>query len=113
MMKIKVVVLLGALTALLSFVCDIKKDHGKKCDTDTVCEGICLVNMPGGLCTSYCAILPCPEETPEGRSLEAVEKVHIKKLLEEMGWNITRTAEVLGIDRVTLYNKIEKYGLRK
>jgi len=58
-------------------------------------------------------ILPCAEEIPEDKSLEAVEKVHIKKLLEEMGWNITRTAEVLGIDRVTLYNKIEKYGLRK
>jgi DNA-binding NtrC family response regulator len=58
-------------------------------------------------------ILPCPKEAPEDRSLEAVEKTHIKSLLEEMGWNITRTAEVLKIDRVTLYNKIEKYGLRK
>lgn len=46
-------------------------------------------------------------------SLEAVEKIHIKNILEQMGWNITRTAEVLKIDRATLYNKIEKYGLRK
>ncbi len=58
-------------------------------------------------------ILPCPKYVPEDRSLEAVEKIHIKCLLEEMGWNITRTAEVLKIDRATLYNKIEKYGLRK
>jgi len=58
-------------------------------------------------------IAPCPEAVPEGQSLEAVEKAHIKNLLEQMGWNITRTAEVLGIDRATLYNKIEKYGLRK
>lgn len=58
-------------------------------------------------------ILPCPKDVPEDKSLEAIEKAHIKSLLEEMGWNITRTAEVLKIDRATLYNKIEKYGLRK
>jgi transcriptional regulator of acetoin/glycerol metabolism len=34
-------------------------------------------------------------------------------MLERQGWNITRTAEILGIDRVTLYNKIKKYDLRK
>jgi transcriptional regulator of acetoin/glycerol metabolism len=33
--------------------------------------------------------------------------------LEQSGWNITRASETLGIDRTTLYNKIEKYGLRK
>jgi transcriptional regulator of acetoin/glycerol metabolism len=58
-------------------------------------------------------IPPCPESVPEDQSLEAIEKVHIQKTLEQMGWNITRTAEVLGIDRATLYKKIEKYGLRK
>jgi len=58
-------------------------------------------------------IAPCPEAVPQGQSLEAMERAHIKNVLEEMGWNITRTAEVLGIDRATLYNKIQKYGLRK
>jgi DNA-binding NtrC family response regulator len=58
-------------------------------------------------------IPPCPEELPEDKSLEAVERAHIKNTLEEMGWNITRTAEVLRVDRATLYNKIQKYGLRK
>ncbi len=56
---------------------------------------------------------PCPEAFAQDQSLESVEKVHIQKTLEQMGWNITRTAEVLGIDRATLYKKIEKYGLRK
>ncbi|HET9952652.1 MAG TPA: helix-turn-helix domain-containing protein, partial [Candidatus Eisenbacteria bacterium] len=31
---------------------------------------------------------------------------------ERTGWNVTRAAEVLQIDRVTLYNKIKKYNLR-
>ncbi len=46
-------------------------------------------------------------------SLASMEKEHIAEVLEQNHWNITRSAETLGIDRVTLYNKIEKYGLRK
>ncbi len=46
-------------------------------------------------------------------SLAAMEKAHIARILERSGWNITRAAETLKIDRVTLYNKIKKYELRK
>ena len=46
-------------------------------------------------------------------SLAAMEKTHIARILERSNWNITRAAEVLKIDRVTLYNKIKKYDLRK
>jgi transcriptional regulator of acetoin/glycerol metabolism len=49
----------------------------------------------------------------DGDSLEEVELAHIRQVLDDQHWNITRTAEVLGINRVTLYNKIKKYGLRK
>jgi DNA-binding NtrC family response regulator len=48
-----------------------------------------------------------------GGSLAAVERECIVETLEENHWNISRSAEVLGIDRVTLYHKIEKYGLQK
>jgi DNA-binding NtrC family response regulator len=51
---------------------------------------------------------------PEGgMSLEDVERGHILRVLEACDWNQTRAAKVLGIDRVTLYNKIKKYGFRK
>lgn len=46
-------------------------------------------------------------------SLEEIEKTHIQNILERMDWNITRSAEILKIDRVTLYNKIKKYGLKR
>ncbi len=46
-------------------------------------------------------------------SLSAMEKKHIAKVLDDNNWNISKSAEVLQIDRVTLYNKINKYGLRK
>ncbi len=53
--------------------------------------------------------------TPAGpeASLEEVERIHIERVLERTGWNITRAAAILGVDRVTVYNKISKYGLRK
>ncbi len=54
-----------------------------------------------------------PKATARDQSLDAVEQAHIQNILEQVGWNITRASEVLGIDRTTLYNKIEKYGLRK
>ena len=46
-------------------------------------------------------------------SLEAIEKAHVEAMLRREGWNITRTAHLLSIDRVTLYNKIKKYELKK
>jgi DNA-binding NtrC family response regulator len=46
-------------------------------------------------------------------SLEALQKKHIKKILEQTGWNISKAAIALQIDRVTLYNKIKKYSLKK
>ncbi len=45
------------------------------------------------------------------RSLEEAEKIHIQKALDENDWNISQSAKILGIDRVTLYNKIKKYNI--
>ncbi len=55
---------------------------------------------------------PEAEDIPAG-SLEAVERSHIIRILEQQNWNISRSAETLKIDRATLYNKIQKYGLKK
>ncbi len=48
-----------------------------------------------------------------GYSLADVEKGYIEKVLLQNDWNISKSAEILEIDRVTLYNKINKYGLTK
>ncbi len=44
------------------------------------------------------------------RSLEDVERAHILRVLDECSGNQTRTADVLGIDRVTLHHKLKRYG---
>ena len=46
-------------------------------------------------------------------SLKLMEKMHIKRILEETDWNISKTARFLEIDRQTLYNKIAKYKIEK
>ena len=53
-----------------------------------------------------------PEKTG-ARSLREREKLYILQALEENEWNISKTADDLEIDRVTLYNKIKKYNLEK
>jgi DNA-binding NtrC family response regulator len=50
--------------------------------------------------------------TDGDNSMTAMEKKHIARVLNENNWNISRSALELEIDRVTLYNKINKYGLR-
>lgn len=45
-------------------------------------------------------------------SLDDFEKVFILQILKKYSWNISRTAQALKVDRVTLYNKIKKYGLK-
>jgi len=45
-----------------------------------------------------------------GKTLEDIERAHILRVLAECGGNQSRAAEVLDIDRVTLYHKLKKYG---
>ena len=44
-------------------------------------------------------------------SLADAERRHIASVLAETGGNVTRAAEILQVDRATVYNKIRKYGL--
>jgi transcriptional regulator of acetoin/glycerol metabolism len=71
----------------------------------------------GGPPTVKAADLPLQlsEKTgiPTGDSLAQMERAHIQKILARTDWNITRAAEILKIDRVTIYNKVKKYGLQR
>jgi DNA-binding NtrC family response regulator len=44
--------------------------------------------------------------------LEQVEREHVLRVLEATGWNKTRAAEILGVARITLYEKIRAFGLK-
>ena len=47
------------------------------------------------------------------KSLTEVEKTHIRQILNENQWNISKSANILGIDRSTLYSKIKRYKIQK
>ncbi|MFZ2445102.1 MAG: sigma-54 dependent transcriptional regulator [Syntrophobacteraceae bacterium] len=46
------------------------------------------------------------------QSLKESEKLHIDRILNLCGGNITRAAAILEISRITLHSKIKKYGIR-
>jgi DNA-binding NtrC family response regulator len=48
---------------------------------------------------------------PSQVSLTELEKIYIKKVLEETGGNKKRAADILGIDRRTLYRMAARYGI--
>ena len=53
---------------------------------------------------------PQSAPTATDKTLDQVERAHILRVLEECGNNQSRTAEMLGIDRVTLHHKLKRYG---
>lgn len=50
--------------------------------------------------------------TTSAESLDDFEKTYILQILNKYSWNISRAANALKVDRVTLYNKIKKYDLK-
>ena len=58
--------------------------------------------------------LPMKTNAPvdSSESLSELERKHILQTLNKFDWNISRSAKVLKVDRVTLYNKIKKYDLK-
>jgi DNA-binding NtrC family response regulator len=58
---------------------------------------------------------PAPSVRPlpggESSSLDSMEKEHIIKILKETGGNKKKAAEILGIERRTLYNKAKRLGI--
>jgi DNA-binding NtrC family response regulator len=68
-------------------------------------KSICPGDLPFQLVSS--------PHMPSNDTLEAIERMHVQEILEREGWNITHAAQILDVDRVTLYNKIAKYGLKR
>ncbi len=52
-----------------------------------------------------------PHKTVVGKTMREVEKNHILNILIESGGNCSEASRLLGISRMTLYNKIKAYGL--
>ena len=47
------------------------------------------------------------------KTLREMERDYIGEILEEQQWNVTQSAKILGINRVTLHKMIKRYNLKK
>jgi two-component system response regulator AtoC len=54
--------------------------------------------------------LPLARLASTGKNLKEVEKNHVLNVLRETGGNYSEAARILGISRMTLYNKAREYG---
>jgi Nif-specific regulatory protein len=54
-----------------------------------------------------------PVRTDPEQSLEEIEQQHILTVLEETGWNKSKAAQILGIERSTLDRKLKKYNVSR
>ncbi|MBW2151279.1 MAG: sigma-54-dependent Fis family transcriptional regulator [Deltaproteobacteria bacterium] len=54
-----------------------------------------------------------PIGSGRGQSLQEMEKAHVQAVLEKCGWNVTKAAKILEINRVTLHKKIKRFKLAK
>ncbi|GBC77847.1 Nif-specific regulatory protein [bacterium HR08] len=72
-----------------------------------VCEGTTIhaTDLPPGIRESAPEALVPAEVTSE--------PVRLRAALEACNWEITRCAELLGIDRSTLWRKMKRYGIRR
>jgi DNA-binding NtrC family response regulator len=64
---------------------------------------VCVDSPQGNRLESFYAELP---------SLDEMEKRYLTHILKVTGGNKVRTASILGINRRTLYRKIEEYKIR-
>ena len=64
--------------------------------------------------------LTLQRETSEGtvaaqewqpQSLQELERIHIERMLDHVGWNKSKAAELLGIERSTLYARLRNLGI--
>ncbi|HXG51256.1 MAG TPA: sigma-54 dependent transcriptional regulator [candidate division Zixibacteria bacterium] len=70
---------------------------------------ICLDDLPESLTRCNRDRLPLNEALARGYTLKELEKEYIHRVLENTNGNKTEAARILGVDRTTLYRKLEEY----
>ncbi|HLF94767.1 MAG TPA: sigma-54 dependent transcriptional regulator, partial [Planctomycetota bacterium] len=77
-----------------------------------VLERAVLFN-PSGRLDSVTIPSGAAAEPPKDGTLEEVGISHMRKVLDSVGWNISKAAEILGTSRRNLHRKIIQFGLKK
>ena len=62
--------------------------------------------------TSFDGLAELPLRIAKSELLERFERHYVARLLEQTGGNVAEAARRAGVDRVTLFRTIRRYGLR-
>ena len=73
---------------------------------------ITAADLPGTLAAGAPVIMPSSSSVSLKNALDAPERQIILDALQSNNWNRNATAELLGINRTTLYKKMKKLGLQ-
>jgi len=80
-------------------------------------ERITVADLPDEIAVSKPEAKICPASIEQRLTLrdyrEAAERQYILQTLEENDWNISRTAQILGIERTNLHKKLKILGLTR
>ncbi|ACG74997.1 two component, sigma54 specific, transcriptional regulator, Fis family [Anaeromyxobacter sp. K] len=68
-------------------------------------------DLPAAVVRAPAGAEAVPPPGEGGLTLAEVERAHVEKVLAMVGWNRSLAARLLGIDRRTLFTKIQRYGL--
>ncbi len=82
--------------------------------TLTTFDRITLDDLPEKIRSYESSRLVIPDEDPATMpTIEELERSYVHQVLKAVGGNKTHAAQVLGVDRRTLYRKLEKYASKK
>jgi two-component system response regulator PilR (NtrC family)/two-component system response regulator HydG len=73
---------------------------------------IAVDDLPPQLLANDQPKLPLAEAVARGYTLANLEREYIERVMENVNGNKSEAAKVLGVDRTTLYRKLEEYKLK-
>jgi DNA-binding NtrC family response regulator len=71
-----------------------------------------LQDFPSSLVARNDNVLPLADAVAKSYTLKDLEKEYIMRVMETVGGNKTEAAKTLGVDRTTLYRKLEEYKVK-
>jgi DNA-binding NtrC family response regulator len=71
-----------------------------------------LQDFPPSLVARNDHVLPLADAVAKSYTLKDLEKEYIMRVMETVGGNKTEAAKTLGVDRTTLYRKLEEYKVK-